>query len=94
MEELEKGLKELKGFATNPIGRMTISTNQNPRAPGTKPPTTNMRGPMARCLKSSVGECQGVGAMGVGGWEGKHPHRRMGRGFGRGRFWRGNLERG
>jgi len=27
-EELEKGLKELKGFVSNPIGRTTISTNQ------------------------------------------------------------------
>jgi hypothetical protein len=31
MEELEKGLKELKGFST--IGRTTVSTNQTPRAP-------------------------------------------------------------
>jgi hypothetical protein len=42
MEELEKGLEELKGFTTNPIGRTTLSTNQNLptlRAPGTKSPT-------------------------------------------------------
>ena len=32
LEELEKGLKELKWFAT-PLGRTTISTNQTPRAP-------------------------------------------------------------
>jgi hypothetical protein len=42
MEELEKGLKELKGFAT-PLRRSTISTNQPPlpppELPGTKPPT-------------------------------------------------------
>jgi hypothetical protein len=30
MEELEKGLKELKGFAT--IGRTTILTNQTPQS--------------------------------------------------------------
>jgi hypothetical protein len=30
MEELEKGLKELKGFAT--IGRSTISINQTPQS--------------------------------------------------------------
>jgi hypothetical protein len=30
MEELEKGLKELKGFAT--IARTTISTNQTPKS--------------------------------------------------------------
>ena len=29
MEELEKGLKELKGIC-NPIGRITISTKQTP----------------------------------------------------------------
>ena len=31
MEELEKGLKQLKGFY-NPIGRTTISTNQTPHS--------------------------------------------------------------
>jgi hypothetical protein len=31
MEELEKGLKELKGFA-KPIGGTTISTNQTPQS--------------------------------------------------------------
>jgi hypothetical protein len=31
MEELEKGLKELKGVC-NPIGRTTISTNQTPQS--------------------------------------------------------------
>jgi len=37
----------------------------------------------------SVGECQGLD-VGMGGWEGEHPHRRRGRGYGRG----GNQERG
>jgi hypothetical protein len=32
MEKLGQGLKELKGFATNPIGRTTISTNQTPQS--------------------------------------------------------------
>jgi hypothetical protein len=31
LEELGKGLKELKGVC-NPIGRTTISTNQNPQS--------------------------------------------------------------
>jgi hypothetical protein len=33
IEELEKELKELKEFATNPIGQTIISTNQYPRVP-------------------------------------------------------------
>ena len=37
MEESEKGLRELKGFAT--YKRTKISTNQTPpELPGTKPP--------------------------------------------------------
>ena len=39
MEELVKGLKELKGVC-NPIGRKAISTNHTPpELPGSKPPT-------------------------------------------------------
>jgi hypothetical protein len=37
MEELEKGLKELKGFST--LGRKNISQPDPIELPGTKPPT-------------------------------------------------------
>ena len=55
MEELEKGLKELKGLES--FGRTTISTNhrknnniKQPELPGSKPPTkqsVQKEGPMA-----------------------------------------------
>jgi hypothetical protein len=38
MEELEEGVKELKGIATNPIGRATMSISLGPlELPETKP---------------------------------------------------------
>ena len=48
MEELEKGLKELKGFATH-RKNSNISQPDLPELPGTKPPTrVHMEGPMAK----------------------------------------------
>ena len=39
MEELEKGLKELWGFAAPWGGGTTVSTGQTPELPETGPPT-------------------------------------------------------
>ena len=39
MEELEKGLKELKGFATPEGEQQYQPTRHTPELPGTKPPT-------------------------------------------------------
>jgi hypothetical protein len=48
MEELEKGLKELRGFAA-PWGEQTVSTARHPRGPRdwTINQIVHMKGPMA-----------------------------------------------
>jgi hypothetical protein len=45
---------------------------------------------------TTVGKCQKCqrGEMGLGVWEGEHPHRNRWRRNERGGFWRGNQERG
>jgi hypothetical protein len=90
MGELEKGLKELRGFAT-PCGEQ-LSTGQTlPELPGTGPPTKDYtwKDP---CLQPQMwgggealgsegvrctraGECQGGSQEWVGQWVREQPHR-------------------
>jgi hypothetical protein len=48
MEELEKGLKELKGFTTHRKKNNINQPDPPPELPGTKPtPRVHMEGPMS-----------------------------------------------
>jgi hypothetical protein len=59
MKELEKGLKELKGFVTHRRDN-NINQSEPPELPGTKPPTKKYiwRDPWLHCIRSRGWPCQ------------------------------------